>query len=75
VGRGLRAAGRVLDPFAGSGTTLAVSAALGRRAVGVEPSAEYAVQAQDRIGRLLRPATYCPAGGNGDALPLFAKEE
>jgi len=63
----------VMDPFAGSGTTLLVAARLGRRAVGIEASAEYAALARDRIGRGLRPATYCPATGDGEAMPLFAE--
>ncbi len=39
----------VLDPFAGSGTTLAVAKKLGRRFVGFELSEEYAARAQTRL--------------------------
>jgi site-specific DNA-methyltransferase (adenine-specific) len=39
----------VLDPFAGSGTTLAVAKKLGRRWIGFELSPEYARQAAARI--------------------------
>jgi site-specific DNA-methyltransferase (adenine-specific) len=39
----------VLDPFAGSGTTLAVARKLGRRALGFELSPEYAARAQERL--------------------------
>jgi DNA modification methylase len=39
----------VLDPFAGSGTTLVVSKRLGRRWVGVELSPEYAERARERL--------------------------
>ena len=41
----------VLDPFAGSGTTLAVAKRLGRRYLGVELSAEYAARVRLRLGR------------------------
>ncbi len=41
----------VLDPFAGSGTTPAMARALGRRWIGVEVSATYVAEAQNRIGR------------------------
>jgi DNA modification methylase len=41
--------GTVLDPFAGSGTTLAVAAELGRNAVGCELNPEYVLLAQQRI--------------------------
>ena len=40
----------VLDPFAGSGTTLAVAGSLGRRSIGLDLSVEYLKLAQGRIG-------------------------
>jgi DNA modification methylase len=39
----------VLDPFAGSGTTLAVAAELGRNAIGCELNPEYIALAERRI--------------------------
>jgi site-specific DNA-methyltransferase (adenine-specific) len=39
----------VLDPFAGSGTTLAVARRLGRRYLGIELSAEYAERVRQRL--------------------------
>jgi DNA modification methylase len=41
--------GTVLDPFAGSGTTLAVAAELGRNAIGCELNADYIALAERRI--------------------------
>ena len=41
----------VLDPFAGSGTTLAVAARLGRRGAGVELKADYLPLIKQRCGR------------------------
>ncbi len=63
----------ILDPFAGSGTTLVVANALGRHAIGLDLSREYLTnQAQRRLERPhampLRPARVEPA------MPLFREE-
>lgn len=42
--------GIVLDPFAGSGTTLAVAKDLGRHFVGIEINPDYAAMAEERVG-------------------------
>lgn len=42
----------VLDPFGGSGTTLAVAKKLGRQFLGFELSKEYSTQIQNRLGRI-----------------------
>jgi DNA modification methylase len=42
----------VLDPFAGSGTTLAVAKRLGRHYLGIELSAEYAERVRQRLARI-----------------------
>ncbi len=55
---GSRPGDLVLDPFLGSGTTLAVASQLGRRGVGCELNPEYVKLAHDRIGRATRPNTY-----------------
>jgi site-specific DNA-methyltransferase (adenine-specific) len=56
LGRIIRVASRegdvVLDPFAGSGTTLAVAKKLSRRWVGFELSDEYAARARDRLAAI-----------------------
>ncbi len=46
---GCPAGGTVLDPFAGSGTTLLVALRLGRKAVGIELNPEYAAMARRRL--------------------------
>ena len=47
---GCRPGGVVLDPFAGSGTTLAAARALGRSAIGIERSPEYCDRLRGRFG-------------------------
>jgi site-specific DNA-methyltransferase (adenine-specific) len=42
--------GVVLDPFCGTGTTLKVARALGRRAIGIDISPDYLSQARLRLG-------------------------
>ncbi len=46
---GCPAGGTVLDPFAGTGTTLLVAKELGRRAVGIELNADYCAMAGERL--------------------------
>jgi site-specific DNA-methyltransferase (adenine-specific) len=56
LGRIIRSCSRegdvVLDPFGGSGTTLAVAKKLGRRYVSFELSAEYAAQIERRLSKI-----------------------
>ena len=58
----------ILDPFAGSGTTLAVAVQLGRRAIGFELSESYSQLARKRIcnGTLMKDERAA-----GEPLPLF----
>jgi DNA modification methylase len=60
----------VLDPFLGSGTTIAVARTLGRHGVGCELNPAYAALARDRIGRAEKPSTY--VAEKADDSPLFA---
>jgi site-specific DNA-methyltransferase (cytosine-N4-specific) len=45
--------GTVLDPFAGSGTTLAVAVGMGRRAIGIDIDERNAHLAEQRVGMFL----------------------
>ena len=47
----------VLDPFAGSGTTLRVAIGLGRNAIGIELNPEYVVLAE-RLLNQTQPALF-----------------
>jgi DNA modification methylase len=60
---------RVLEPFLGSGTTLAVAAELGRHGAGCELNPEYAELARVRIGKAKNPATF--RDERKDDSPLF----
>ncbi|MGB9687997.1 DNA-methyltransferase, partial [Thermogutta sp.] len=56
LGRIIRACSRpgelVVDPFAGSGTTLAVAKKLGRRFLGFELSPQYTEKIRERLARI-----------------------
>ena len=67
----------VLDPFSGSGTTLAVAKKLGRNFLGFEMSREYAARAQERLDQIRAgdpligaadPLTSAPSTENGKKL-------
>jgi len=53
--------GVVLDPFAGSGTTLLVALGHGRSAIGIDLDARNADLARDRVGMWLDVETHAPA--------------
>jgi site-specific DNA-methyltransferase (adenine-specific) len=72
----------VLDPFAGSGTTLAVAKKLRRRFLGFELSADYTRQVKKRLGSIkpgnpldgvAEPLQSAPATSNGRRLDRLTK--
>jgi site-specific DNA-methyltransferase (adenine-specific) len=65
--------GVVLDPFAGSGTSLVAAALEGRRGLGFEVTAHYAKVARDRIAAARVGLTVADSAA-GQA-PLWATEE
>jgi DNA modification methylase len=60
----------VLDPFLGSGTTIAVARELGRHGVGCELNPAYAELARIRIGKAEKPTTFVDPRAKDS--PLFA---
>jgi site-specific DNA-methyltransferase (adenine-specific) len=67
----------VLDPFAGSGTTLAAAKKLGRRFLGFELSKQYADNVEERLARIRsgdpldgapEPLVSAPSTANGITL-------
>lgn len=61
----------VLDPFAGSGTTLLVAERLGRDSIGIELNPEYVEMARQRINRA-DPMAPTPLGDDHSQGSLFA---
>jgi SAM-dependent methyltransferase len=59
-------AGVVLDPFCGSGTTLAVATGHSRDAIGIDLDARNADLARNRVGMLLDVVETLPAAGGSD---------
>ena len=45
----------VVDPFSGSGTTVATARTLGRRYLGIELSADYVSQSRKRLEATIQP--------------------
>lgn len=57
--------GTVLDPFCGSGTTLAVAEKWGRRLIGIDIRASQVQLSKRRVGEIKRPLLLHDLGGEG----------
>lgn len=64
--------GIVLDPFAGSGTTLLVAKNLGRKYIGSELNPGYCMIARDRLRMPFEPREHVKESAPLSDLPLFA---
>lgn len=62
---------RILDPFAGVGSTLLAAAERGKQGVGIELSEEFAGVARERFARLLPPDAPVPELHVGDSRDLL----
>jgi DNA modification methylase len=58
----------VLDPFAGSGTTLVAARQLGRRFIGIEKEASYVRVAQQRLARALNEGQTASLWGQAESV-------
>lgn len=63
ISAGCPVGGTVLDPFAGSGTTMAVAEKLGRNSIGIELNPEYAQLIEGRVADARAATTLARTGG------------
>lgn len=63
--------GRILDPFAGSGTTIVAALAEGRGGLGIERTEEYSRVARERCEAAASLREYAPTAPGGSAPGLF----
>jgi len=63
----------ILDPYVGSGTTLAVAAALGRHAVGIDASAEAYQVSQQRLRQAGHPISTFSTTSNSNHTPIGSR--